>query len=140
MKKTLKSSCEISIRFKEVDSMGIVWHGHYIQYFEDGREAFGREHGISYSQANEQGYTLPVVTISCNYKLSLGHNDKAIIETTYIDCAAAKIEFDYKIFRASDMKLVATGKSTQVFLDKKGALQLTIPEFISKWKVNKGLL
>ena len=23
------------VRFEEVDSMGIVWHGHYASYFED---------------------------------------------------------------------------------------------------------
>jgi len=39
---------EIRVRFVETDPLGIVWHGNYIQYFEDGREAFGRHHGISY--------------------------------------------------------------------------------------------
>ena len=30
------------IRFSEVDSMGVVWHGNYAKYFEDAREEFGR--------------------------------------------------------------------------------------------------
>ena len=38
----------INIRFHEVDSLRIVWHGHYLKYFEDGREAFGRKYGIGY--------------------------------------------------------------------------------------------
>ena len=29
------------VRFSEIDSMQIVWHGEYVRYFEDGREAFG---------------------------------------------------------------------------------------------------
>jgi acyl-CoA thioester hydrolase len=37
----LKCLTEIRIRFSEVDSMGVVWHGNYIRYFEDGRESFG---------------------------------------------------------------------------------------------------
>jgi len=138
--KILKSTCEVAIRFNEADPMGIVWHGHYIQYFEDSREAFGREHGISYSQVYEHGYTLPVVSISCEYKRSLKYNDKAIVEITYKDCNAAKVEFDYKIFRASDSLLAATGKSTQVFLNKESELQLIIPDFIKSWKEKKGLL
>ena len=28
------------VRFSEIDSMQIVWHGEYVRYFEDGREAF----------------------------------------------------------------------------------------------------
>ena len=39
---------EIRVRFSEVDSMGVVWHGNYLKYFEDGREAFGRKHGLGY--------------------------------------------------------------------------------------------
>jgi acyl-CoA thioester hydrolase len=136
----LKSTCEVTIRFNETDPMGIVWHGHYIQYFEDGREAFGKEHGISYSSVYEQGYSLPVVNISCEYKKSLKYGDKAIVETVYHDSSAAKVEFEYKIYRASDSLLAATGKSTQVFLNSAGELELIYPEFILNWKKRKGLL
>ena len=40
----LTESKQILIRFSEVDSMSIVWHGSYVQYFEDAREAFGRKY------------------------------------------------------------------------------------------------
>ncbi len=138
--KILKSIHEITIRFSEADPMGIVWHGNYLQYFEDGREAFGREYGVSYSQVAENGFSIPVVSISCEYKRSLKYNDKAIVETVYKDCNAAKVEFDYKIYRASDMILAATGKSTQVFLNTNGELALIIPEFLINWKIKNGFL
>jgi len=140
MNKSIHSKCEISIRFNDADPMGIVWHGNYIQYFEDGREAFGKEHGIGYNQVYEHGYTMPLVSISCEYKRSIKYGDKAIVETIYHDCSAAKIEFEYKIYRASDNLLAATGKSTQVFLNKAGELQLIIPDFVLQWKKNKGLI
>lgn len=38
---TLSVTKTLTIRFSEVDSMGIVWHGSYALYFEDAREAFG---------------------------------------------------------------------------------------------------
>ena len=34
---------DIKVRFSEIDSLGILWHGNYVQYFEDGREAFGEK-------------------------------------------------------------------------------------------------
>ena len=44
--KELKTTVPLKIRFSEVDSMNIVWHGSYMMYFEDAREAFGREFGL----------------------------------------------------------------------------------------------
>ena len=38
---SLTDRTSFQVRFSEVDSMKIVWHGEYIRYFEDGREAFG---------------------------------------------------------------------------------------------------
>ncbi len=38
----LVSTTEVLVRFNEADPLGIVWHGHYIRYFEDGREDFGK--------------------------------------------------------------------------------------------------
>jgi len=136
----LTNKQDITIRFNDADPMGIVWHGNYIQYFEDGREAFGLEHGIGYNQVYYKGYSIPLVSISCEYKRSIKYGDKAWIETVYKDSPAAKIEFDYKIYRYSDNQLAATGKSTQVFLNTTGELQLIIPEFIIDWKKEKGLI
>ena len=47
-KMKLKETTNIRVRFNETDSLGIVWHGNYITYFEDGREDFGIKTGISY--------------------------------------------------------------------------------------------
>ena len=45
----LKTSKEFEIRFSEVDSMNIVWHGAYPLYFEDAREAFGKKYDLGSS-------------------------------------------------------------------------------------------
>ena len=51
----LQTSKTFDIRFSEVDSMHIVWHGSYALYFEDAREEFGRVFGLSYSCYVENG-------------------------------------------------------------------------------------
>ncbi len=132
--KTLFTTTQIPVRFSEVDSLKVVWHGHYYKYFEDGREAFGHEHGIDYLTVFEQGFVIPIVKSSCEHKNPLEYGDEAIIETTYVDTRAAKIQFTYKIFRASDKKLAATGATTQVFLDRDGQLVLNTPESVEAWK------
>ena len=141
MNKFLIEKTEIPVRFNEADPLGIVWHGHYIRYFEDGREAFGNTHGLRYLDFYLQGYVVPIVHITCDYKLSLRYGDKMIVETKYLPCEAAKIIFHYTIFNAVDEKLVAKGSSVQVFLDKeKSQLQLTNPAFFTEWKSKHAMI
>ncbi len=136
----LSEKIAISIRFSEVDSLTIVWHGHYLKYFEDAREAFGKKYGLGYLEMFEKGYVTPIVQIHCEYKAPLTYGDKAIVEVIYRDSKAAKLEMEYKITNASSGLLIATGYSLQVFLDRtKSELQLIIPDFFAKWKENWGI-
>ena len=135
----LTVTSEIRIRFNETDPLGIVWHGHYISYFEDGREAFGRQHGISYLDASENGFATPIVKSSCEHKLSLKYGDVVKIETTFINTAAAKMTFRYKIFDPKN-QVVCTGETVQVFIDTKGELVLNNPPLFEEWKKKMGLL
>ena len=81
------------VRFSEIDSMQIVWHGEYVRYFEDGREAFGKQYGLDYMSIYREGYMVPIVDLTCQFKQSLSFGEEAIIETRYIACEAAKIKF-----------------------------------------------
>lgn len=135
----LTSTVEFPVRFSEVDSMQIVWHGDYVKYMEEGREDFGRKFGINYMMIKDQGYMAPVVKLSCDFKKSLSYDDTVIVETRYVDSPAAKITYSFKIFRGSDKELVATGESIQVFLDMNRELVLTIPPFFAEWKKKWGL-
>ena len=57
----LINSCKVKVRFSEVDSMAVVWHGNYVKYLEDGREAFGLQFGVGYNEIFDNGYMTPVV-------------------------------------------------------------------------------
>ncbi len=131
----LRDETEVTVRYNEADPLGIVWHGHYVRYFEDGRESFGKKYGLSYLDCYKAGFAVPVVSIHCDYKSPLRYGDKVVIETVFINSPAAKLLFEYKIFGASTKKLVATGSSAQVFVNPKSFdLQLTVPDFYAAWK------
>ncbi len=128
-------SCEtnIRVRFNETDPLGIVWHGHYITYFEDGREAFGKKYGISYLEVKKSGYAIPIVKSCCEHKLPLKYGDIAKIKTTFVDSLAAKLIFKYAIYNPEGM-VVCTGETVQVFVDKNGELSLIFPPFYKEWR------
>lgn len=136
----LQDQTEVMVRFNEADPLGIVWHGHYIRYFEDGRESFGKKYGISYMDFYKEGMAVPVVSVQCDYKKPLRYGDTVIVETTYINSPAAKLKFEYRIFDGATRTLVATGSSLQVFVDVKTfGLELTIPSFFADWKKKHNL-
>lgn len=132
---SLITTTRTTVRFSEVDSMQVVWHGEYVRYFEDGREAFGREYpGLGYLDFYANGYTAPIVDLQLQYVSPLTVNDVAIIETRYIETVAAKLCFEYIIRKESDDTLVARGSSVQVFVDSSGEMALNNPPFYEEWK------
>lgn len=135
MDKIASARTEIRVRFSEVDSLGIVWHGHYLQYFEEGRERFGEKYGLGYLDFYREGFVTPIVSIQCDYKQSLRYGDRLLVETRYVPSEAAKIKFRYSLLNAETGAVLAVGSSVQVFLDKtSGLLQLTNPAFFENWK------
>jgi acyl-CoA thioester hydrolase len=130
---------KVTVRFSEIDALGIVWHGHYLTYMEDGRESFGKQFSLEYLDFYRNALLTPLVNINIDFKRTVKFGDNVIIETTYIDSPAAKIIFHYKITRESDNEIVATGESTQVFMNFDHELLITMPEFFTNWKKKNGL-
>lgn len=131
---------KIRVRFNEADPLGVVWHGHYVRYFEDGRESFGAKYGLRYLDFFDHGFVVPVVHIECNYRRPLRYGDTAIVETEFIPCEAAKIRFKYRLYKADSEELIADGSSIQVFLTKDDfVLHLINPPFYEEWKNQHGI-
>ena len=129
----------IDIRFSEVDSMAIVWHGSYVQYFEDAREEFGKKYKLEYLRIYDHGYYAPLVELKLNYKQPLQYQHQARVVITFRPTDAAKIVFDYEVYDLETNQLAATGHSVQVFIDRERNLVLQTPEFFQKWKEENGV-
>ena len=137
----LINKTEVPIKFSEVDSLRVVWHGHFVRYFEDGREAFGKQYSLGYLDIYEKGLAVPLIDLQVNFKRILEYGDNAIIETTFINSPAAKLIFEYKIFSAKHGYIACTGKTTQVFMDPiSKELHITVPTFIEQWKKHWNIL
>ena len=132
--KTLKTTLPFKIRFSEIDIMRVVWHGAYAKYFEDAREQFGKEFGLSYDLIEKSGYYAPLVDLSFQYKKPLLYGMHPRIDIIYRPTEAAKIIFDYEIYDTEDESLVATGRSIQVFMDRDYQLVWNNPAFYEEWK------
>ena len=132
--KALRASKVFDIRFSEVDSMNVVWHGSYPLYFEDAREEFGRKYKLEYFRIAEFGYYAPLVDLEFHYRKPLTYQMRPRIDIIYRLTEAAKIVFDYEIYDNETNELMATGRSVQVFMDKEYNLVWTNPDFYQEWK------
>ena len=130
----LKASKILEIRFSEVDSMNVVWHGSYMLYFEDAREEFGRQYQLEYMRIADEGYYAPLVDMEFHYRRPITYGMRPRIDIIYRPTLSAKIIFDYEIHDPETDELMATGHSVQVFMDKNYQLIWTNPKFYEEWK------
>ena len=138
--KILSITKPFEVRFSEVDSMGVVWHGHYAIYFEDAREAFGAKYNLEYLMMYGKGFFEPIVELTFKYKKPLIYGMKPEITITYRPCDAAKIFFYNDMPATETGEIMVTGHSVQVFMDAKShQLVLTSPEFYEEWKQRWGI-
>lgn len=121
------------VRFNETDPLGIVWHGNYVDYFEEGREAFGRENGMCYLDIRDNGFVTPIVNVVVNYKKTLKYGEEYRVKTFLVQQRTAKITHLYEIYNEAN-ELVCDGETTQVFVDLDGHMSLYEPEFYTEWK------
>ncbi|KQS27730.1 thioesterase family protein [Dyadobacter sp. Leaf189] len=132
----IASEIEIDIRFSETDAMGVVWHGNYLKFFEDGREAFGKTYGLEYLTIFNKGYFTPIVKSEIDHKAPVYYGQAIKVVTRYVPVKSAKIQFEYEVINLTTGELCAIGKTMQVFLDKETrTLELITPAFYQEWKV-----
>ena len=126
----LEETTLVRVRFNEVDAMQVVWHGHYVNYFEEGRRAFGRKYGIDYTEFFAQNTPAPVVRLQVDYLASARMADVLEVTARLLKSEAAKLDFEYEIRRQADRALLVTGSTTQVFTSITGELLLTWPGYL----------
>jgi len=128
----------LRVRFSEVDAMHIVWHGHYVGYFEEARRAFGRRYGVDYSVMFEHNTPAPIVQLRLDYYVPARMTDVLEVTARLYKSESAKLEFDYKIYRQGETVLLAAGSSVQVFTNTAGELLLNWPpymvELLKQWE------
>ena len=63
----LQAEIELVVPFFDVDMMEVVWHGHYVKYFEEARCALLDKLGHNYRQMRDAGYAWPIIDLQVRY-------------------------------------------------------------------------
>jgi acyl-CoA thioester hydrolase len=117
----------MQVRFYEIDAYGVAWHGHYVGWFEVGRNELTERFDMGPLQLKEKNLLAPVVELNCEYKFPATFGESLLIQTTMERTEVAKLIFRYRILSRKNGKVLATGSTTHVLTDFQGNLLYRVP-------------
>ncbi|WP_251424556.1 acyl-CoA thioesterase [Veillonella agrestimuris] len=108
----------INVRFYETDMMGIAHHSNHFRWFEMARIEYLRHLGVTLGAMMDEDIVFPIMNVSCDYKEPARFDDVLHIETYLVKMTRAQMVFRYRMRRASDGALLATGETKNAFMSQ----------------------
>lgn len=118
----------VRVRYKDTDTMQVVYYGNYLTYFEVGRVEFLRQHGLPMAEVNARVY-LPVVEASVRYARPARLDDLLEVRCWIGQKKRASFRFDYEI-RNEASELIASGSTLHACMDPAAGKMIAIPEWL----------
>lgn len=113
------SACvEIEIPFFDIDSVNVVWHGHYPKYFELARCALLEKFNYGYDAMRVSEYIWPVIDLQIRYIKPLLFKQRVIVQATLKEWEY-RLKIDYMIRDAASNARLTKGSTVQVAVDMK---------------------
>ena len=126
------SETTLRIHYALTDQMGVVYHGHYAQFYEIGRSEAIRQIGYTYKDIEAMGVIMPVVDIHTRFLRPAKYDDLITVKTTLRELPTHhKIVFHGEIFNAQS-ELLSTGDVTLYFMEAPGMKRCEMPEVLKK--------
>ena len=114
------------------DHAGVMWHGTYFNWLEEGRINALLKAGINYVDLTKNGFELPLIDTSIKYISPLFLGDNITIETIFKISKSPKIKIhskfinkNKKVLTIAEVNLVLINKNTFTIIRKR-------PDFISQ--------
>lgn len=119
---------QIRIHYALTDQMGIVYHGHYAQFYEIGRTEAIRQLGFTYKDIEAMGIIMPVVDIHSRFLRPARYDDLITVKTTLREFPTGhKIVFHSEIYN-QEGQLLNSGDVTLYFMEAKEMKRAEMPD------------
>lgn len=126
------SETQIRIHYALTDQMGVVYHGHYAQFYEIGRTEAIRTLGYTYKDIEAMGILLVVTDIHTRFLRPAKYDDLITVKTTLREIPLYhKIVFHSEIYNQEN-ELLNTGDVTLYFMEAKTMKRCEIPEVLKE--------
>jgi len=133
----MPSVTTIRVRYKDTDTMSVVYYGNYLTYFAVAWVEYLRERGLPISDVDKRVH-LPVVEALVRY-VKLARLDDLLEVTSRVgERKRASFTFFYEI-NNQKREIVATGYTRHVCLDPLTAKMIAIPDWLKDRMPNDDL-
>jgi acyl-CoA thioester hydrolase len=122
-------SVELEVPFHDVDMLHVVWHGHYLKYFEIGRTALFRKYDIDGQRLLETGHGLLVIESKCRHTFPLRFGERFRVGAAFRD-VDYRLLVDFEIHNLTQDRRCAYGHTSLATVDLQGHLLLRTPDVI----------
>ncbi len=118
------------VRYRECDPMGVVYHSHYIDYFEAARTEALRAMGLPYKTIEAEGLFMPVIDLAVQYKRPAYYDDLLEINTCFDEVPRVRVPILYEVRRAGEPMLLTSGHVTLCFFDQERGQPTSAPRAV----------
>ena len=109
----LSHEIEVVPPFFDIDSMDIVWHGHYVKYLELARCALLEKFDYGYVRMRESGFAWPIVDLRLKYSAPATFNQPLVVRAEIVEWEN-RLKMNYAIRDARSGAKINTATSIQV--------------------------
>jgi acyl-CoA thioester hydrolase len=121
------SETTIRVHYALTDQMGVVYHGHYAQFYEIGRTEALRSLGLTYKEVEALGVIMPVTEIHSRFLRPALYDDLLTVVTTVKELPHHhKITFHSEIYNEKK-ELLNVGDVSLYFMDAKTMKRCEMP-------------
>ncbi len=107
----------IKVQFYHLDPMGIVWHGNYARFLEQGRAALFDKISFGYREMSESGFAWPIVDLRIKYVRPIDHTQKIAVKATLVEYEN-RLKVDYIITDVDGGAILTKAYTIQVTVDR----------------------
>jgi acyl-CoA thioester hydrolase len=124
----MPSVTQIRVRYKDTDTMSVVYYGNYLTYFEVGRVEYLRQKNLPMSEVDKRIH-MPVVEAFVKYVKPAKLDDLLEVSCRVSLRKRASFTFSYEI-RNEAKELVATGFTRHACWDPATAKMIALPDWL----------
>jgi acyl-CoA thioester hydrolase len=108
--------------------MGVVYHGHYAQFFEIARTESIRSLGFSYKELESMGIMLPVTDMHTRFLRPIRYDDLITVTVTLRELPLQHKIIYYGEIHNEAGEITTSGTVTLYFVDVKTMKKVAVPE------------
>lgn len=129
----------VRVRYAETDRMNVVYHTHYLVWFEIGRTELMRELGCAYGSLEDgNGVYFPLREVGARYHAPARYDDVLDVHTVVTSVGGASVRFDYRVFRREENRLLVTGFTQHAAVGAEGRPRRLPPELRERLRAGMG--